>query len=169
MIGSIGNYVGYSSLQAKLRKGVCELFIVRRHRPVRGHIRPTVTSRRMLCSNCPELLNSTLGVVNLAYRKPKHSDIPLHFDPRAKNLIITWDIVMQDYRCINMDECLLVGEYPVNKSIRKIKKNDDIISPFVKRKATQDITVMNDQFFWEFVYNEMIKMPLSELAYWMDS
>ena len=36
------------------------------------------------------------------------------FDPNQKNLIITWDIFMQNYRCINMQACDLIQAIPAN-------------------------------------------------------
>lgn len=41
------------------------------------------------------------------------------FDPNAKNLLITWDIFMQDYRCINMAACDLINVIPANKQFWK--------------------------------------------------
>lgn len=38
------------------------------------------------------------------------------FDPTVKNLVITWDIFMQDYRCINMVACDLIQVIPANKT-----------------------------------------------------
>jgi hypothetical protein len=84
---------------------VCELFIKRRI-PVKG--RPAF--RRMLCTNSSALLNSLRGKTQLLYRPPK--GLP-PFNPYQKNLIITWDIMVMDYRCINVDECYLIGKYPV--------------------------------------------------------
>ena len=85
---------------------VCEISFLRRH-PL--PTRPDV--RRMICTNSFKLLNSFTGRMTLGYRPPKQ--LP-HFDPKQKNLIITWDILMIDYRCINMDECYLLKKYPAN-------------------------------------------------------
>ena len=37
------------------------------------------------------------------------------FNPNTKNLVITWDIFMQNYRCINMAACDLLQIIPANK------------------------------------------------------
>lgn len=74
------------------------------------------TTRRMLCTNSLTLLNSTEGRLALNYRRAITSP---HFDPAAKNLLITWDIFMQDYRCINMAACDLIQVIPANQQFWK--------------------------------------------------
>jgi hypothetical protein len=69
-------------------------------------------TRRMLCTNSLSLLNSTEGRLALNYRRA--INMP-KFDPNAKDLIITWDIIMQDYRCINMTACDLIQVIPANQ------------------------------------------------------
>ena len=39
---------------------------------------------------------------------------PPEYNPAQKNLIITWDIFMQNYRNINMDSCDMVSIIPAN-------------------------------------------------------
>ncbi len=58
------------------------------------------STRRMLCTNSTNLLNSYNGKVILGYVAP--TQYP-KYDPQAENIIITWDILMQNYRCINVD------------------------------------------------------------------
>ena len=69
-------------------------------------------TRRMLCTNSLSLLNSTEGRLALNYKRA--INMP-KFDPNAKDLIITWDIFMQDYRCINMVACDLIQVIPANQ------------------------------------------------------
>ena len=42
-----------------------------------------------------------------------------HFNTSQKNLLITWDIFMQDYRCINMAACELITFIPAGKEFWK--------------------------------------------------
>jgi hypothetical protein len=86
-----------------LKRTVCEIFFIRRH-PEK--FRPS--DRNMLCSNCYELLNSPNGRRALGYRPPK--GLP-NFNPDAVNLIITWDILQMDFRCVNMTYSFLIKEY----------------------------------------------------------
>jgi hypothetical protein len=77
---------------------------------MRRHLKPgSPPFRRMLCTGDLSLLNSNQGRVALnfrpAYNQPR-------FNPVQKNLLITWDIFMQDYRCVNMDACELVTLVP---------------------------------------------------------
>lgn len=95
----------YLSLQQTLYSNVCELFIKRRN-----FIRGRPSWRRMLCTNSVALLRSNRGRTQLLYRPPK--GLP-PFRPQDYNLIITWDIMVMDYRCINMDLCYMIDKYPV--------------------------------------------------------
>jgi hypothetical protein len=63
----------------------------------------------MLCTNSFILLNSVNGKILLNYKQPVRMP---SFNPTNKNIIITWDIFMQDFRCVNMDACELVKTIP---------------------------------------------------------
>ena len=89
-----------STLRNLLRENVCEIvFIRRRMRPNRSSI------RRMLCTLDDVLLNSTNGRLSLNYR-PSSNVLP--YNAESKNLLPVWDIFMQDWRMVNMDDCDLV-------------------------------------------------------------
>ena len=88
------------SLRSLLRENVCEIVFVRRR--FRQN-RPPV--RRMLCTLDTELLNSTNGRLSLNY-KPSSNVLP--YNANSKNLLPVWDIFMQDWRMVNMDECNLI-------------------------------------------------------------
>jgi len=99
------------TLKSLLLNNVAEIKFLRKR------LKPgAAASRRMLCTNSLALLNSTEGRLALNYKRaiqmPK-------FDPNAKNLVITWDIFMQDYRCINMAACDLIQVIPANKEFWK--------------------------------------------------
>lgn len=87
-----------------LRNNVCE---VKFNRRILVEGRPT--HRRMLCTLCMPLLNSTNGRLALNYKPPTH---PAPYNAAMHNLIIVWDVFMQDWRCINMDECELIAFIP---------------------------------------------------------
>lgn len=88
------------NLRNTLRENVCEIVFVRR-RP-RANKSPV---RRMLCTLDQQLLNSTNGRLSLNYR-PTSQVLP--YNATAKNLLPVWDIFMQDWRMVNMDDCDLV-------------------------------------------------------------
>ena len=96
------------TLKSLLLNNVVEIKFNRR-RPKPG----SPLTRRMLCTNSLNLLNSPEGRLALNYKRairmPK-------FDPTTKDLIITWDIFMQDYRCVNMVACDLIQVIPANKT-----------------------------------------------------
>lgn len=96
----------YGTLYQALLNGAVEVKFARR-RKLPGL--PPI--RRMLCSNCSALLGSTNGRIVLNYKQPTHG---IKYDPAAKGLIITWDILMQDYRNISLDACEIIKTYEPN-------------------------------------------------------
>ncbi|MEY5134971.1 MAG: hypothetical protein RL709_672 [Pseudomonadota bacterium] len=57
--------------------------------------------RRMLCTIDKRLLLSAPGKQILNYTVPNGS---LRYDPAAKNLVVCWDIFMQNWRMVNCDD-----------------------------------------------------------------
>ena len=96
------------TIKSLLLNNVAEIRFNRR-RPKAG----SGPTRRMLCTNSLSLLNSPEGRLALNYRRAIYMP---KFDPTVKNLVITWDIFMQDYRCINMVACDLIQVIPANKT-----------------------------------------------------
>ena len=95
-----------AALDNILLDNVCELRFPRRI------IKPGLSStRRMLCTKSLSLLNSVNGRISLNYFPPKGA-------PRSNlvtdNLTVAWDILMQDYRNINMNQCDLIQQIPAN-------------------------------------------------------
>jgi hypothetical protein len=64
------------------------------------------TQRRMLCTNDRVLLQSNLGRNVLNFLTPTSN---LKYDPRSKNLVITWDIFYQNWRMVNCDDVDVVS------------------------------------------------------------
>jgi len=98
-------------LNSILQDNVCDIRFVRR-RPKLGQL-PT---RRMLCTKSYSLLNSTNGRISLNYVPPTH---PLQFNEAKENLLVVWDILMQEFRNVNMDDCYLVEQIPANDDFWK--------------------------------------------------
>ena len=94
------------TLDSLLLNNVCDIRFVRRN------TRPGQTpTRRMLCTKSLSLLDSVNGRISLNYFPPKH---PPHTYLGPDNLVVAWDIIMQDYRNINMNQCNLISEIPAN-------------------------------------------------------
>jgi len=88
------------SLRSLLRDNVCEiLFVRRRPKPNKPPF------RRMLCTLDDTILNSTNGRLSLNYRPPASAK---PYNPETKNLLLVWDIFMQDWRMVNMSNCQLI-------------------------------------------------------------
>ena len=96
------------NLQTLLKENVCELIIVRR-RPRAGKS----AARRMLCTLDQDILNSTNGRLSLNF---KPAGQPLPYNAVSKNLLPVWDILMQDYRIISLDDCDLVKKIPADET-----------------------------------------------------
>lgn len=94
------------NLDSLLLTNVCEVRFVRR-RPVAGKS----LTRRMWCTKSYDLLNSTNGRVTLNYRPPTH---PKQINEAQNNALVVWDILMQDYRIISLDQCNLIQQIPAN-------------------------------------------------------
>lgn len=98
--------VGRARLQSLLLENVAEIRFRRRvNDPTR------VPYRTMLCTNSDELLQSINGRVTLNFKPPKQG---LKFSPASKNIVMTWDILMQEFRAVSMDDCELLNKYPAN-------------------------------------------------------
>lgn len=95
-----------AALNGILLTNVCEVRFVRRT-PKPG-FPPT---RRMLCTKAHSLLTSTNGRITLNYRPPSKPPI---INEAAENVVVVWDILMQDYRNISMDQCELIQQIPAN-------------------------------------------------------
>lgn len=102
-----------NELQSLLKNNICDLLIVRR-RPERAPGRPII--RQMLCTNSMEILNSYNGKTTLNF---SGSFEPKKVDERKHNLVVTWDIFMQDYRNVSMDMCYLVQKIPADDNFWK--------------------------------------------------
>lgn len=75
----------------------------------------------MLCTNALQLLNSVEGRVTLNYKSPVKG---LRYNPDQKNIVIVWDLFMQDYRCVSTDSCDLITSIPANETFWKYFRNN---------------------------------------------
>jgi len=99
--------ISRSALDSLLKSNVCEVRFVRR-RPRAG----SSPTRRILCTKSHSLLTSTNGKVTLNYRSPSN---PPQINEAMQNVVTVWDILMQDYRNISMDQCELINQIPANE------------------------------------------------------
>lgn len=94
-----------STIQSLQRTNVLEIkFLRRRAKP------GSPPTRRMLCTGSLALLNSPEGRIGLNFRPAYNRPA---YNPTIRNLVITWDILMQDYRNINMNACELLAVVPI--------------------------------------------------------
>lgn len=99
--------VALPTLRTLLDNNVLEIrFLRRRPKPGDGPY------RRMLCTNNRTILESSDGVSLLNYTT---STSNRKFNPTTKNLAIVWDIFMQDYRCVNANDCEVVSVIPTEE------------------------------------------------------
>lgn len=119
--------VARPELKNLLKSNVCEIVFVRR-RPERAPGRPLV--RRMLCTNSFPLLTSYNAKVSLNFRFPKTSR---RIDEVKHDIVVVWDIFMQDYRNVSMDTCYLRQTIPDNDTFWKYY-NDALLKLTPKQK-----------------------------------
>lgn len=119
-----------STLKTILLSNVTEIKFFRK-RPKPG-FPPT---RRMLCTNSFPLLNSPEGRIALNFKPAK--SMP-RFNTVEKNVLIVWDIFMQNFRCVNMAACDLIAVIPANKEFWKYFNEK-----LARLSAQQKINFMN--------------------------
>lgn len=103
-----------AQLQALLGANVVEAKFIRRHEKygwseVRGAF---VTTNW-------ELLNSDLGLNTLNFKRPK--GIGMGYDPRDYNLVVSWDLFRQEYRCFGVENSNIVNFYDVSSDEKRIE------------------------------------------------
>jgi hypothetical protein len=96
-----------AALNSILQNNVADIRFVRRD-PKPG-FPPT---RRMICTKSYELLSSTNGRLSLNYIPPKG---PPQLNEVAENLIVVWDILMQSFRNISMNDVNLIEQWPADE------------------------------------------------------
>lgn len=125
-----------TELKRILTRNACELFIFRR-RPERAPGRPYF--RSMLCSNSMELLRSENGIRNLNFRSPRG---PKKVDERKHNLCVVWDIFMQDYRNVAMEDCYMIQTIPDDDTFWKYY--NDVLSQMSGEQKMRYMDDIND-------------------------
>jgi hypothetical protein len=123
--------ISQPSLAAVLKNNVCEIKFLRR---ITKPGRPPF--RRMVCTNSNTLLLGVDGRLTLNYTPPKANP---RYNVNEKNVIIAWDVLMQDFRTINCDSVNLLRTVPANEE------------------------------FWNFFKKELMPMTASQKIMYMDS
>ena len=98
--------LGAPTLKGLLDNNVLEIKFTRR-RP-RADVPAT---RRMLCTNSQGILLSENGLNILNYHPAGGRP---SYDKELFNIVIAWDIMKQDYRCISADNCELITQLPAD-------------------------------------------------------
>lgn len=122
--------VASPTLTTLLNTNVLEVKFTRRRQ--RADLVPT---RRMLCTNSQALLMSENGLNVLNY-KPAGSGP--RFNPALQNIVVAWDIMKQDYRCISADNCEVVTTLPADDTFWEYFNNN-----ILPMNEAQKIAFMN--------------------------
>jgi hypothetical protein len=72
--------------------------------------------RRMLCTKSHSLLSSTNGRIVLNYKPPRRGK---QFNESRKDAVVVWDIFMQDYRVVPVDNVQVIKKIPADDSFWK--------------------------------------------------
>lgn len=118
--------VSLVTLTNLLQQNVLEIKFLRR-RQVPGKP-PT---RRMLCTSNDALLKSEPGRKLLNYRDPVKK---VQYNPSGKNITIVWDILVQDFRAISVDECEVLAMIESQEEFWKYY--NDVLFPMTPEQKT---------------------------------
>jgi hypothetical protein len=66
----------------------------------------------MVCTNANQLLLSPDGRLTLNFSPAKGAP---RFNQMEKNVVVAWDVLMQDYRAVNCESCDLIASVPANE------------------------------------------------------
>ena len=92
--------VNLSTLKSTLANNVCEIRFVKR---------TSQETRTMLCTLDMGLLNSLNGRTTLNFKPPTQKP---EYNPETRNLLLVWDIIMQNWRMVSMDNCNIIKTIP---------------------------------------------------------
>jgi hypothetical protein len=67
----------------------------------------------MLCTKNYQLLSSINGKLTLNFREATRQKV---INEAVKNVLVVWDILMQDYRIISLDDCDLITKIPADET-----------------------------------------------------
>lgn len=98
--------VNLANLKQTLLSNVCEIIFAKRRPKLNDSL-----MRRMLCTLDGNILNSVNGRTTLNFKPPSG---PPKYNPESKNLLMVWDILMQDWRMVNCDNVEIVKTIPGN-------------------------------------------------------
>jgi len=93
-----------TELDRLLKNGACEIIFLRRDTK---KIHGGQVTRKMVCSNCNDILKSENGFRSLYFQPPGG---PKQINEAFHNVVVTWDILMQDYRNVSCEQCFLINE-----------------------------------------------------------
>lgn len=117
--------VSLASLRTILQSNVCEIIFERRR------LKPgDLPRRKMLCTLDKSILNSVNGRITLNYSPPSQ---PPKYNPFVRNLLPVWDIIMQDWRMVSMDNCQIINTIPGDEFFEYFNENIYPMSPEEKR------------------------------------
>ena len=123
-------------LQRLLQDAVVELHFVRRHKK-RGY----ADTRRMLCTNDFELLNSIPGRTALNFKPPTGPPPYDIFHYSRYNLVCAFDMFWQDYRMIPMESVNIITVLPTKPPDEFWKYFNEYLA---KMSALDKINTMNN-------------------------
>jgi hypothetical protein len=111
---------GYMRILEFFRTNVIELRFDRRIYPSKkghavGHRQPT---RRMLCSSNWRFIASPIVNKVFDWKRPKNPARGYQWY-KKRNLIITWDILNQEWRMVNLDDWNVIASMPLSTLMEK--------------------------------------------------
>lgn len=116
-------------LKTLCQQSVVELKFIRR-RDKAGY----PPNRRMLCTLNVPLLNGDIGKNILNFIRPMKGP---PYNPASKGLVIVWDIIMQNWRAIPADSCVIAQVFKLNTKAEQAKFFSFFDKVIMKMTASQ--------------------------------
>lgn len=110
--------------------------------------------RRMWMTLDPLLLNSAAGKKILNFRRPRFSPA---YNAASKNLLVVWDIIMQDWRAVPVD------------AVDVIQGGRTIPTRSVKNPTNTKNNKRAQDEFWFYFQTSIAKMTPQEKSSFMDN
>jgi hypothetical protein len=110
-------------------------------------------TRRMWCTLDPLVLNSAAGKKILNFRKPRFAPA---YNAASKNLLVVWDIIMQDWRAVPVD------------AVYVVEGGKTIPTRFIKNLNDKEGNKRAQDEFWYYYQTAIRKMTPGEKSSFMD-
>ena len=91
-------------------------------------------SRRMLCTLDFTVLDTEQGKKLLGFKKPRNYPV---YNAASKNLLVVWDLIMQDWRSVPVESCIIIAFLSTKPATRFWNYYNRILSKMPSRQKSE--------------------------------